>query len=605
MEMPVKKNQANTYFRTSLLTIVFILLLLCSFVLYLLYVNQKLENIERNRLSSVNVALEILNHSSTLTEMAHYYTATGDSKYKNYYEDVIGIRNGTLSKPTYYSSFYWAYVLGGKRNHVASLVNNGKASATKELKLSELELDLLKRAEQRANKLNSMEHRAFILLSGSTEKNKKEAEQILFGSDYLKARANFLETIEELTFAIDLRTKNNIMYIKRVEKLTSSLFIILAIAAIIFFMIIFCLLKRRVLGPINEQVDAYIASTLDSLKNKEQQNLLLNKMNELLHSCYSVEEAYSIIQVTAKDLFQNLNGGFAAYNTSSDELKTVCQWGQTKYLPEKFSRLSCWAMRSSSIYIIRNEKNDVICQHFTEIPQGWYLDFPLIVREEVIGLLHVNGHPFFPLETGLQQLIITFGENIKLALANINLREALRYQAIRDGLTGLFNRRYLDETLPRELKYINRDKGVLTVAMLDIDNFKKVNDEYGHDVGDVVLKSISTVFQQAFRAGDISCRFGGEEFVIVLLGSGKEEAKSRIENICEKIKQLVIQTQGIHLPPITLSAGIASAPEHGSKAEEILGKADEALYAAKKAGKDRVFIYKPRILNNSILKDPG
>jgi diguanylate cyclase (GGDEF)-like protein len=172
------------------------------------------------------------------------------------------------------------------------------------------------------------------------------------------------------------------------------------------------------------------------------------------------------------------------------------------------------------------------------------------------------------------------------------LRRRLHDQATRDPLTGLFNRRYLDDTLPRELHRILRKGTPLCVAMLDLDHFKRFNDTFGHDAGDLALRESSRLLRENLRKSDIACRYGGEEFLLVLPDSALEDASQRLEQIRSRFESMEIRREGQLLATITFSAGIATAPEHGSTPEELLRAADAALYAAKQAGRNRVLAYR-------------
>jgi len=166
------------------------------------------------------------------------------------------------------------------------------------------------------------------------------------------------------------------------------------------------------------------------------------------------------------------------------------------------------------------------------------------------------------------------------------LREALHEQAIRDPLTGLLNRRYLDETLPRELMRAQRERRPLSIVMLDLDHFKRVNDTWGHEAGDMVLVHLAIALKQHLRSSDLACRFGGEEFIVLMPGATLVEARERIEQIAERIRNTPIQLAHVTLPAVTFSAGLAQSGVHGDSAEALLRAADHALYAAKKAGRD-------------------
>jgi diguanylate cyclase (GGDEF)-like protein len=218
---------------------------------------------------------------------------------------------------------------------------------------------------------------------------------------------------------------------------------------------------------------------------------------------------------------------------------------------------------------------------------------PLAVQGEILGLLCLIGAATREdeLQTSQQQLAVTAGETIKLSLSNLRLREKLREEAIHDILTGVFNRRYLEETLPRELYHAQRRNSPLCVAMLDLDHFKRFNDTFGHSAGDALLRELGQILRVNLRKSDISCRYGGEEFVLVLPDSSLEDTRQRIEQISVLVKNLQVWHRNKQLGTITMSVGIAVSPEHGSTASELLRAADNALYAAKQAGRDRVVVY--------------
>lgn len=171
-----------------------------------------------------------------------------------------------------------------------------------------------------------------------------------------------------------------------------------------------------------------------------------------------------------------------------------------------------------------------------------------------------------------------------------SLNEQLQQHAIRDALTGLYNRRYLNETLPRELQYAERHRQAIGVLMLDIDHFKYINDTYGHDAGDALLRAIGAFLRNNIRSADIACRYGGEEFTLVLAGATLYDTWQRAEDIRTGVKALVVQHQYYALNTITASLGVAVFPDHSMTAEGLLKAADQALYKAKRSGRDRVVV---------------
>jgi len=218
------------------------------------------------------------------------------------------------------------------------------------------------------------------------------------------------------------------------------------------------------------------------------------------------------------------------------------------------------------------------------------------MQGETLGVLCIMGTGLWEDEhaIGQQQLAVTVGEVIKMSLSNLKLREKLREQAIRDPLTGLFNRRFLEETMSRDVYRAQRRNSPLCVVMLDLDDFKRFNDTFGHDAGDALLRELGQVLREKLRKSDISCRYGGDEFVLVLPDSSLADTQKRVEEICALVKEMQVRHGGPLLGTMTVSAGIAQAGVHGSNPGELLRAADKALYVAKAAGRDRVAVYQAR-----------
>jgi len=181
-------------------------------------------------------------------------------------------------------------------------------------------------------------------------------------------------------------------------------------------------------------------------------------------------------------------------------------------------------------------------------------------------------------------------ELASMAIAGLNLRSKLESQSIRDGLTNLFNRHFMEIALERELHRATRRQVSLAVMMLDIDHFKMFNDTYGHEAGDVVLRAVGQCFQQSVRSEDIVCRYGGEEFVIILPEISEELALERANTIRRNVNGLRMKFKGEPLRPITISAGLAMFPDPARDTADLLRKADHALYDAKHAGRDRIHV---------------
>lgn len=339
---------------------------------------------------------------------------------------------------------------------------------------------------------------------------------------------------------------------------------------------------------------------VDELQWRDREMQLLNHMNDLLLSCMTVAEAYQVITLTAMELFSGHNGSLAILHDKNKHLDVAARWGPETVMESTFSVEDCWALRRGQLHEVLDEQSGLVCRHFIHPPPAGYLCLPLTVQGKTLGVLSLMDNPTQQGQhhLSLQQLAVSAGETIKLSLSNLKLREELRQQAIHDPLTGLFNRRYLDETLPRELHMAQRRKTPLCIVMLDIDSFKQFNDSFGHGAGDSLLRKFGRALRERLRQSDISCRYGGDEFVLVLPDSSVTDTQERIEQIRTHVRDLQIRHGEQMAGTITLSAGIAQAPGHGATVAELLRAADQAMYTAKQSGGDRIVIYQPDSGNN-------
>jgi diguanylate cyclase (GGDEF)-like protein/PAS domain S-box-containing protein len=348
----------------------------------------------------------------------------------------------------------------------------------------------------------------------------------------------------------------------------------------------------------NEDLQAAMAEVGQT--NKEM--ILMGKMLELLQICQSPDEAYPVIAQYTQELFPNSSGALFLLNSSNNLVASVSQWGQALAGKTSFSPIDCWALRQSRPYFYRTPSTGSFtpkCYHIPADVNGSHLCMPLTAQGETIGLFYLekinlpeetigvdkSGNYFDKLQ---EKLARTLAEHISLSLANLKLRETLRHQAIRDALTGLFNRRYLQETLGREIHRAQRQNTTLGVIMLDVDNFKIFNDTNGHEAGDRLLAVFGRYLRDSIRAEDIACRYGGEEFTLILPDISPEVLLKRAEMIRVGTKNLEVFHYGKVLGGVTISLGLSYFPHHGNDADSLLQAADAALYQAKRSGRDRV-----------------
>jgi diguanylate cyclase (GGDEF)-like protein/PAS domain S-box-containing protein len=315
----------------------------------------------------------------------------------------------------------------------------------------------------------------------------------------------------------------------------------------------------------------------------------LAKMAELLQSCTEVKDAFSVVAGMAAKVFPELRGAVHLFNASHERLEVAAIWEDCSLPDAAFGAQDCWALRTGHMHVVPAGDHSAECAHVTS-PDHSYICLPLLAHGEAIGILH-----FQMIEAGEvpQPVLFTvnmFAEQVGLSVANIRLREALRNQSIRDPLTGLYNRRYLEEMLERETRRAVRAEQGLGVLMLDLDHFKKFNDTYGHEAGDTVLRETAAFLLKSVRAEDIVCRFGGEEFLVILPVADVKATQARAERIRSKLRELTVLHQGKSLGMVTVSVGVAELPQHGTTPKELIEAADSALYRAKKEGRDRVVV---------------
>jgi len=324
------------------------------------------------------------------------------------------------------------------------------------------------------------------------------------------------------------------------------------------------------------------------LRRRESDLTTIAKLSDMLQSCRTINEAYPIVAEKAAALFPMANGAFFLASAESRNFERVSVWGVVPSCSlHRFQEEDCPAAREDRELESRGSGPGVACPHLAGAEGRSSLCVPVKVQERVRGVVSVTAAEGRRLEDATRQVLHSFTDVAKLSFANLQLRESLAEQAFRDPLTGLFNRRYLMETLPREIRRAQRRGAPLTIAMLDIDHFKRFNDTYGHDAGDLVLKGLAEQFGEALRAEDVACRYGGEEFLLLLPDCDLDPAYQRISDISAKARRRAYVLRGRSLPGTTVSAGLAVLSDTLSTSESLITAADKAMYAAKRMGRDR------------------
>lgn len=347
--------------------------------------------------------------------------------------------------------------------------------------------------------------------------------------------------------------------------------------------------NEQAMRQANEQLTVWV----NELQWHNRDLKVLNTLKDFLQRCKSFTEMCAVMADFGRKLFPGQSGAVYLL-VAPGQLARATVWGNTPLDTQHVPAKMCWALRHKQAHLVADPQTGVCCRcslagypHTTAFP---YLCVPIYSKGNIVGILHVR-HTSPHTDAWIEhwhRLAVTVAEQFGLELANLQLRRRLHEQAIHDPLTGLFNRHYLSETLQRELQ--QNQPHPVGIIILDIDHFKKFNDTYGHDGGDTLLRAIGTLLRENIRGEDIPCRYGGEEFVLILPGASLKDTQMRAEQIRQRVKQLSVSHAGQPLPPITISLGVACFPAHGATAARVIKAADEALYRAKAAGRNCVMV---------------
>jgi diguanylate cyclase (GGDEF)-like protein len=345
------------------------------------------------------------------------------------------------------------------------------------------------------------------------------------------------------------------------------------------------------IGALGKTYREFKELALENRKNSLQANLL-SQFNEWLHCCKSLDELYDVVALHLTRLLPNCGGTLYLFSDSRNVLDCIKAWSGAE-MAAPMHPDDCWGLRRGRAFSHWQDDIEFHCAHVNLSTPSDTCCIPILAHGETIGLLHfVFGSNFGPrLEKILEEqrnLAINCAEQISIAIANLKLRDQLRDQSIRDPLTGLFNRRYLLESCRREFARAARAGQHVSLLSIDVDHFKKYNDNHGHDAGDMVLRVVGECLRNGFRKEDIPCRFGGEEFIVVLPGATPADAVERADKLRGSVESLVVRYFDRNLPQVSISVGVATFPDCGDNPEALIKAADEALYRAKENGRNRV-----------------
>jgi diguanylate cyclase (GGDEF)-like protein len=342
-----------------------------------------------------------------------------------------------------------------------------------------------------------------------------------------------------------------------------------------------------------------LTTSMERVERYADQIAHLTALGQLLQSCHTQEEVFGVVQQAMERLFPRSSGALTILRASGNLMESMAVWGASPPGLRVFGPEECWAYRRSRPHAVADARSPLRCLHRAGEDPGVAFCVPMIAQGETVGILQFNferaDEPDVVDSTGAinstrARLAIALSEQIALALTNLRLREALRNQSVIDPLTGLFNRRYLLESLDRECRRALRMGRPLSILMIDVDHFKRFNDTWGHDGGDAVMRELAALMRTHFRGDDIACRYGGEEFVLVLAEASSGDALVRAEEFRVMVQRMAVHYRNQSLGGVTISIGLASIGEHGVLPEQLIAAADVALYEAKSSGRNRTVI---------------
>lgn len=347
--------------------------------------------------------------------------------------------------------------------------------------------------------------------------------------------------------------------------------------------------RQKLLTDLNQSVQ--------ELKQYNQDILLLNQINDFLQACQTLTEAFEFLPKLLSALFPDCNGSLFQLDSKQNIVHEIMSWG-IQHTASHFAPDQCWGLRLCNPHLAGSASAKPPCAHLLNADSLiTSLCIPLMAKGQQHGLLFISSTTV-SLSLTKQQLAITLAKNISLCLANLELRTQLEFQSYRDPLTGLYNRRYWEEALQREVTLAQRRQGQLSIIMIDIDYFKQFNDTFGHRKGDKILQLMAHMLEEYCRRSDVVGRYGGEEFLVIMPDTTLEDAQKRAEELRQRFQRISLSAIATvmgqsHDPPkaLTASFGVANLSSQLNSADTLLLAVDSALYQAKDNGRNCVVIY--------------
>ncbi|WP_332302832.1 diguanylate cyclase [Rhizobium sp. GR12] len=519
------------------------------------------------------------------------------------------------------------YVMRGEERHLLAFQRDEEAERRREAAADQLlsvglpsaEADAMRKIEAGTEDLDKIEIEA---VEAYQRGDKESAQARIFGPEHERLQTELVDTVSHLRDLTAARTGAQLDAARERSDWWSLVAkTMLGLTGALFLAVLYFVLRRRVamplirltgivgrlakqdytvevptdsrrdeIGEMNTAIEIFRANgierdRLDAERQADQhtKDLILQMMHRL-QACQNQSELADIVARFAPQIFPGTAGGLYVLNLSKTVLDRAAEWLAPHHSPDSFPASECWGLRRGRPHASGLSDGDVPCQHMDGDSTA-ALCVPLTAQGDMIGLIYLEECKGAAIQLEQSRLYLELiAENVGLAIANLQLREKLTSLAIRDPLTGLSNRRHLDETLQRWAD----DNGLepLTCLMIDIDYFKRFNDEYGHDAGDMVMQYVGQTIRDIVGDNGISCRYGGEEFTVLLPRQSEDEGEALAETLRRAISSVTLAHAGRTLGTVTVSLGIATS-QHGGSIETLVSRADAALLYAKASGRDK------------------
>jgi diguanylate cyclase (GGDEF)-like protein len=371
--------------------------------------------------------------------------------------------------------------------------------------------------------------------------------------------------------------------------ISSTLFSLIVVVILFGFLIRDLRQHHRYQKQLTDTNDQ-LGETVHALELRARETELMAEARNELQLCMNSQQAQASTARSLERILPATRGAICMINSSLQQVEIASSWNDPASLLDSFSLVSCCGLRSGHARWRKPNKSAVHCEHFTGTEPERYLCLPVAAHGETLGMIYIEcpSAGVAAMVESQAPLLSEMIEMASMAIASLNLRNRLEHQSVRDGLTGLFNRHFMEIALERELRRADRQQTPVSLLILDVDHFKKFNDNFGHQAGDCILQHVAEILKHMLRGEDVICRYGGEEFIAILPGMSFESVHERAEQLRRKVSEAHPQFGGENLRGVTVSVGVAMYPLHADSAETLVRAADRALYEAKHQGRNRV-----------------